>query len=107
MAARYAASHGDELAGLILLGAYPTESLPADLVVILIVGSEDRVVNRSKIEKGREFASSRYYEESIEGGNHAQFGSYGAQKGDGLPSISATEQIEETVRIVLDRFASA
>jgi len=36
----------------------------------------------------------------IAGGNHAQFGDYGDQKGDGIASITAAEQIDETVRIV-------
>ena len=38
----------------------------------------------------------------IEGGNHAQFGNYGAQKGDGEAVISAQEQQEETIRFVMD-----
>ena len=33
----------------------------------------------------------------IKGGNHAQFGSYGAQKGDRRALIPAEEQVEETV----------
>lgn len=37
----------------------------------------------------------------IEGGNHAQFGSYGAQKGDGTAAISAEAQIDETVDVFL------
>jgi len=37
----------------------------------------------------------------IEGGNHAQFGNYGAQKGDGKASITADEQQEKTVEIIL------
>jgi hypothetical protein len=38
----------------------------------------------------------------IEGGNHALFGSYGKQKGDGEAQITADEQQEETVRTVMD-----
>lgn len=32
----------------------------------------------------------------IPGGNHAQFGNYGVQKGDGTASISAEEQQVQT-----------
>ena len=32
----------------------------------------------------------------IDGGCHAGFGSYGAQKGDGAPTISAEEQQRQT-----------
>jgi hypothetical protein len=33
----------------------------------------------------------------IEGGNHAQFGSYGPQPGDNPATISAEEQLAQTV----------
>jgi hypothetical protein len=40
----------------------------------------------------------------IEGGNHAQFGNYGLQPGDGTPTISAADQrmqaADLTVRIL-------
>ncbi|MNP78228.1 hypothetical protein D3C76_1757890 [compost metagenome] len=39
---------------------------------------------------------------SIEGGNHAQFGSYGKQKGDGEASITEEEQQIRTARAMLD-----
>jgi hypothetical protein len=32
----------------------------------------------------------------LEGGNHAQFGSYGPQRGDGTATLSASEQQERT-----------
>ncbi len=38
----------------------------------------------------------------IEGGNHAQFGDYGAQDGDGTATISAQEQREQAEKCVLD-----
>ncbi|UWG96942.1 alpha/beta hydrolase [Dehalobacter sp. DCM] len=36
----------------------------------------------------------------IKGGNHAQFGNYGLQKGDGIAQITADEQQSEAVRII-------
>lgn len=44
---------------------------------------------------------AQYQESVIEGGNHAGFGSYGAQSGDGTASISAEEQWEQTVSYIL------
>ena len=41
----------------------------------------------------------------IEGGNHAQFGAYGAQKGDGVANISNSEQWAITAFEVLQLFA--
>ena len=37
----------------------------------------------------------------IEGGNHAQFGSYGKQKGDGESSITGEAQIAITVDVIV------
>ena len=42
-----------------------------------------------------------YGEHVITGGNHAWFGSYGEQKGDGTAAISHEEQWLETVNYIL------
>ncbi len=39
---------------------------------------------------------------SSKGGNHAQFGDYGKQKGDGEAEIPAKEQWGETVTAIVD-----
>ncbi len=101
MAAVFAAHHGNELDGVILLAAYPTEMLDQRLTEILLYGTEDRVLNRSKIEKGRAYAPANYVEYIISGGNHAQFGNYGAQIGDGKADISTDEQQRETVDVII------
>ena len=102
VAALFAASHGAELDGLILLAAYPTKALPEELTVISIYGSEDGVLNREKLAAGRQWMPPNSVEAVIEGGNHARFGSYGEQKGDGKASVSAEEQWAEAVRIITD-----
>jgi hypothetical protein len=38
----------------------------------------------------------------IEGGCHSYFGSYGMQEGDGMPTITREEQLEETVEAILN-----
>ena len=47
-----------------------------------------------------------YAELVIEGGNHAQFGDYGAQDGDGTPTITNEEQITRTADAIADLAAS-
>lgn len=97
MAASYAAGHLEELDGLVLLAAYPTKSLKADhFAVLSLYGSEDGVLNREKLEEGASLMPSNYTEICIEGGNHAWFGDYGQQKGDGEASISREEQQEQS-----------
>ncbi|MCC8141973.1 MAG: alpha/beta hydrolase [Lachnospiraceae bacterium] len=98
MAASYAAKHTEELGGCIMLAAYATKSL-GDLPVLAIYGSEDGVLNLENLEEGRQYAVN-YTEICIEGGNHAGFGAYGPQAGDGAATISREEQWRLTVDAV-------
>ncbi|MEG0323167.1 MAG: alpha/beta hydrolase, partial [Raoultibacter sp.] len=43
-----------------------------------------------------------YTEVVIEGGNHAQFGNYGVQAGDGEATISPQEQWDKTASAIAD-----
>lgn len=90
-AARYADQNADSVAGLILLAAYPDETVPESLKVLSIYGSEDTVLNKEKYLASKEYMP-QLREEIIEGGNHAQFGCYGEQAGDSVASISPEEQ---------------
>ncbi|NTW09008.1 MAG: alpha/beta hydrolase, partial [Anaerolineaceae bacterium] len=40
----------------------------------------------------------------IEGGNHAQFGNYGPQPGDGTATISTAEQQSQAVDLMVQLF---
>ena len=98
MAAVYIAGHVSEYQGLILLGAYSTKDLSdTDLTVVWIDGDQDGVINQKQVLKNQDHYPENTYVFMIAGGNHAQFGSYGVQKGDGQASISAKEQWQETV----------
>lgn len=70
--------------------------------MLSIYGSEDGVLNMKKIEEGRKYMPEKYIEVKIEGGNHAQFGDYGFQKGDSEPKITAKKQIDISVSAILD-----
>ena len=100
MAASYAAKNADKFRSLILLASYSTAQLDDALTVLQIYGSEDQVLNRESMEKYKGNLPEDTIEYVIPGGNHAQFGSYGPQEGDGTPVISAQEQEEETVNII-------
>ena len=63
--------------------------------------TEDGVLNMEKIETGKMYAPEDYQEYIIAGGNHAQFGNYGEQRGDGPANISSEEQQEMTVRYII------
>ena len=97
MAAVYLGENADEYEGLILLGSYSTENLSdTDIKVLSIYGSEDKVLNASKYEENVSNLPADFTEIIIEGGCHAYFGIYGAQDGDGIPSISNEKQIYQT-----------
>ena len=102
MAASYAAD-SDTFAGLILLASYSTADLTeSDLDVLSMYGTEDGVLNMEKYEEYRSNLPAHTVEFVIDGGNHAQFGSYGAQDGDGAAAISADEQLTLTVEAILN-----
>ena len=103
MAASYASGHLESLDGLVLLAAYPTKSLKSDSFSVLsIYGSEDGILNMEKVEEGKSQMPADYMEICIEGGNHAQFGNYGEQKGDHAARISREEQQAQTVEAILN-----
>lgn len=97
-ACRYAAKHTEDYKGLILLGAYADCDLSdTDLNVLCIYGSNDGVMNLQKYENAKANLPDSFEEFVIDGGNHAYFGDYGEQSGDGTAEISVDEQMESTV----------
>ena len=89
----YLAGHPD---GLILLGTYPYGDYPVE-DTLTVYGSLNQSVE-DKIDYTENVVK-------IEGGNHAQFGNYGPQKGDLPAAISAEEQQAQTVAAITDFIA--
>ena len=69
--------------------------------VLSIYGSQDGVLNREKYEKEKKNLPSDVTEYVIEGGNHAGYGNYGKQKGDGEAEIPKKEQQQEVIDQVI------
>ena len=88
MASKFASDHPDQVDGLILMGAYIYGDYP-DEKALTIYGS----LNQS-VEDHIDYTENIV---EIEGGNHAQFGNYGPQKGDLPAAISSEEQQRQTV----------
>lgn len=104
MACKFVHDNPGIVDNLILLAAYTTSGSDlskSNLPVLSITASNDGLTTRGKIEKSRSFLPSDtlYYE--IEGGNHAQFGDYGIQMGDGQAEISRLEQLDITISKML------
>ena len=96
MASQFAAGHRDQVDGLILLGAYLYGEYPsAD--TLTVYGSLNQSVE-DKIDYTEHVVE-------IDGGNHAQFGSYGLQRGDPPAEITPQEQQARTVEAISDFLA--
>lgn len=103
MAAAYLEDNADDFAGLILLGSYSTKDLSnSGLRVLSVYGSEDKVLDKEKYEKNKANLPADFIEVVIEGGCHAYFGMYGAQEGDGTPSITNEQQIQRTAGEIIN-----
>jgi pimeloyl-ACP methyl ester carboxylesterase len=117
----------EQFNGLILLGTYPSESFAIsdwDKSVLSIYAENDSlstlaeiaaasiylpnasyILTLNEIDTLDLFTSKTLYYK-IMGGNHAQFGDYGAQEGDGVATISVEEQHEQ-VRTAIKKFIIA
>lgn len=118
------ASNPENYKGLVLLAGYPTANDDLsnwDGTVLSIWGELDGLLDPIEIEDNKKLlptaivvdslsnmpisstaGQSLYHE--IKGGNHAQFGTYGEQKGDNTALISTTEQHQITVDFIRSFF---
>lgn len=103
MAASYLSKNTEAYDGLIMLASYSTADLSAtEIDVISVYGTEDGVLNMESYDKYISNLPSDTKECIIAGGNHAGFGSYGKQEGDGEMIITPSQQIEATMIFITD-----
>jgi predicted esterase len=101
-AAFFANDNLEKIAGLFFLASYTTQNADFSqtmLPILSIKGSEDRVLNLSTYTTAQIYWSQNVIEVTIIGGNHAQFGHYGRQRGDGEATLSTTDQQQQTLLI--------
>lgn len=101
VASGYAAQHSDAVDGVVLLAAYPTEKISDSVGLLSVYGTDDKVLDRGAYESAKRYFPDGYTEKIIDGGNHAQFGNYGAQSGDGEAKITAQEQQTQTAFAII------
>ncbi|PID13992.1 alpha/beta hydrolase [Sporosarcina sp. P34] len=97
-ASDYASRH-EKISALVLLASYPgshTDLSEASVDVLSIWASHDEVAEAKAIKAAKSSMPHDAKFVEIVGGNHAGFGDYGRQKGDGKAAISNEEQIMET-----------
>lgn len=98
VAAAAYAEQQDNIEGLIFLGSYPSGDLTAsDLRVLSLYAQYDGLTTLADIEASKNNLPPTAQFVEIKGGNHAQFGLYGEQKGDLHATISAQQQQEQMI----------
>lgn len=94
MAAEYVAANPAKVDGLFLWASYSAESTDLsaipNLKALSIYGTEDGGAAEIRLSRERSPADTVWVE--MQGGNHAQFGWYGIQPGDGVATISREEE---------------
>jgi hypothetical protein len=93
-AAMFAAADAD-VGGLALWAAYPADGtdLPDDLPTLVLTGTRDEILDRDAFAAARPRLPEGTDVVALQGVNHAQFGAYGPQRGDGEATTSdATAQ---------------
>jgi hypothetical protein len=87
--------------GVLLWGAYPSAGSSLadvdDLEVVSIVGERDGLSTPADVEGRRDLLPPAAEIVVLDGVNHAQFGAYGPQRGDGTAAVSDAEAASAVV----------
>ncbi len=115
MAANFVSRRQGTVDGLVLWAAYPASgddlSARDDLVVLSVYATRDGLMTEEeRIESVPRLPAETCWV-AIEGGNHAQFGAYGVQRGDNPADLTAAAQwaqiVEATAAFLRELAASA
>lgn len=98
MAAEYAKNNVDQLSGLIFFATRPgdpNQFINFPIPMLVMYGTQETEAPNTQAFYDVIADSAELY--VIEGGNHAQFGDYGLQSGDGTATISVAEQQQQII----------
>lgn len=104
MASKVVYENPKQFSSLILLASYPAKSNALNdyqIKVLSLWASRDALVTKEKVEAHKKYLPSNTKYIEIKGGNHAQFGSYGEQKGDNKADIEGLKQIDIVVEEII------
>lgn len=100
-ACSYIGQHAGDFEGIALLASYPANDLSSfGGSVVTHLGTEDHVIRGKDMEDAKVLLPDTAERIVVEGGNHAYFGNYGEQEGDGTATISREQQQEEAVNAI-------
>lgn len=93
-------SGNDAVSTLIFLGSYPVKDLQ-DKTTLFLDAEFDLGMDPDAFQNSLKYVNDENTIISIEGGNHAQFGWYGPQKGDGVATIDNLTQQKIVVNYIV------
>lgn len=104
-ASSYAGTHPN-IRGVILLASTPAnDSLKVNnMPVLSVYGTNDGLFTSGRLDDSRALLPDDTKFVAIDGGNHAQFGSYGLQAGDSAASISSLQQWTQSAVAIVEFF---
>lgn len=101
-AASFAYENLNKIDGIIFLGSYPNNSndfSDLNVPILSLYAENDGLSTISKIEETKHLLSQDTTMYEVLGGNHAQFGMYGKQKGDKKATITAKQQQDKIIEV--------
>ena len=108
MAAQFIKDYPRAAEGLVLWAAYPSADTDIScrvLKAVSIYGTNDGLSSPEEIKTTQELLPPDTVYVALEGGNHAQFGYYGPQRGDLDPELSQQEQRKQVVEATVNLLA--
>ena len=107
MGARFALTRTDVVAGVVFWASYADQDLKdSGLAALSVFGSEDGVLDGAAAERAASNLPAGSGSVVVAGGNHAGFGDYGAQSGDGTATVTVAEQRRQVVEAMIPFLAS-
>lgn len=101
MACRYALANPETIDNLVMMASYCDQSISdTNIQVLTLYGSKNNGITENSLEEFEQNLPADATSILIEGMNHAQFGNYGAQRGDNEATIDddkATEIVVEEI----------
>lgn len=104
-AAIFASANASALDGIVFWASYPAVKdrlADTSLKMLTIYGEHDGLVTAAMREQVRPLFPATASWVIIAGGNHAQFGDYGAQSGDQPATITVADQQQQIIRTTAD-----
>ncbi len=101
MASRYVKEHPEQVDGLVFWASYPAQNYDLsdrDIKVSSIYGSLDGLASPEEILASKPLLPADTMWVKLTGGNHAQFGGYGEQKGDLPADLLSRDQQAQVVK---------